>query len=96
MEGKNLTQYTGKAWKHHIAADYENWDNSIPTGAAYGSTIFTNYDKMLDYLRTDGRHWAVAELDLEDATLLFEFGNDYMATILQNSLSKEGFKPIFL
>jgi hypothetical protein len=87
--------YTGKAWKHHIASDFQN---GMPTsgGAGKGGTIFLDYYKMLDYLKKDGRDWYIAELDLKDNLVKYEYGNDYMVTTLVNIISKKGFKPINL
>ena len=48
---------------------------------------------MIDYLKKDGRRWYVAELKLKNEPLIFEFGNDYMATIQRDCLSERGFKP---
>ena len=89
-----IVLYTGLAWKHHIADDFEN--GNIPTkpnGAAKGGTIFVDYKKMLEYLKSDGRRWYVAELKLENEPLIFNFNNKYMATIQRNCLSEDGFKP---
>ena len=86
--------YTGIAWKHHISEHFENGScPTHPNGAGKGATIFTDYNKMLDYLKADGRHWHVAELKLKNEPLIFEFGNDYMATIQNDCLSEQGFKP---
>lgn len=87
--------YSGLAWKHHIAEHFENGlCVTHPNGAGKGATVFTDYQKMIEYLNDDGRKWYVAELKLENELLNFEFGNDYMATIKSNCLSEEGFKPI--
>jgi len=90
----NILLYDGLAWKHHIAEHFENGTCPIhPNGAGKGATIFTNYQKMIDYLKKDGRRWYVAELKLKNEPLIFEFGNDYMATIQRDCLSERGFKP---
>lgn len=91
---QNNILYTGLAWKHHIAEHFE--DGSCPThpnGAGKGATIFIDYLKMINYLKNDGRCWYVAELKLENEPLIFEFGNNYMATIQRNYHSDKGFKP---
>jgi len=82
-----------KVWKHHIAKHFE--DGTLITDAYpdIGSTVFTNYNLMVEYLKRDGRRWYVAELKLENETLVFEFGNNYMATIQRYYLSEQGFKP---
>jgi hypothetical protein len=49
---------------------------------------------MMEYLKKDGRKWHIAELELKNIPIVFEYGNDYMATTLENIPSKEGFKPI--
>jgi hypothetical protein len=86
--------YTGNAWKHHIAKDFEKGLAPIEGGAGKGGTIFFDYDKMVEYLKDDGREWYVAKLELDHDPVKFNFGCDYMGTILINKLSKEGFKPV--
>lgn len=89
--------YSGIAWKHHIAEHFVN--GIIPThpnGAGKGGTIFIDYEKMVKYLKEDGRDWYIAELNLENEPLLLEFNNDYMATIQRNCQSELGFKPLIL
>jgi len=90
----NERLFSGQAWKHHIS-EYFVKDNykKYPSGAGKGGTIFTDYDKMLDYLNKDGRRWHIAELNLQNEPLLFEFGNSYMATIQRDFLSEKGFEP---
>lgn len=86
--------YAGLAWKHHISEHFENGDYPThPNGAGKGATVFTDYNKMIDYLKKDGRRWHVAELKLQNEPLIFEFGNNYMATIQRDCLSEHGFKP---
>jgi hypothetical protein len=86
--------YAGLAWKHHISEHFENGSCSThPNGAGKGTTIFTDFNKMIDYLKNDGRRWHVAELKLQNEPLIFEFGNDYMATIQNDCFSEQGFKP---
>ena len=89
--------YTGKAWKHHISKHFD--EGSMPTspnGAGKGGTVFIDYEKMIEYLTEDGRNWHIAELDLKDEPLIFEYGNDWMATVTRNIFSKEGFKPCII
>lgn len=95
VQSDNFVLYKGFAWKHHLAEDFENGTcPTHPNGAGKGSTIFTDYDKMLRYLKRDGRRWYVAELVLDFEVIQYGFGNSYMATILSNKSSKEGFKPL--
>jgi len=85
--------YTGFAWKHHIAEHFENGVClTHPNGAGKGATIFTNYQKMIDYLKQDGRRWYTIKLKFKNEPLLFEFGNDYMATIQRDIISPDRFK----
>ena len=86
--------YTGKAWKHHISSDFGNTSTSDKNGAGKGGTIFLDYDKMLDYLKADGRKWHVAELYLESHPIRYDFGNNYMATILEDCESDVGFASL--
>lgn len=44
---------------------------------------------MIKYLKKDGRKCHIAELKLKDEPLIFEFGNNYMATIQRDFSSKE-------
>lgn len=81
-----------KAWKHHISEHFEDGGTpTSPNGAGAGGTIFLDYDKMICYLKEDGREWHVAELEVYEDELLFEFNCNWMATILCNRLSKIGF-----
>ena len=90
----NAVLYAGLAWKHHISEDFESGNCPLhPNGAGKGATIFINYEKMIEYLKKDGRRWHVAELLLENEPLIFEFGNNYMATIQRDYLSQRGFMP---
>lgn len=86
-------QYTGTAYKHHISEHFNGSDSH--NGAGAGGTIFLDYEKMLRYLKADGRKWHVAELCLRDCPIRFDFENDYMATILVDWASESGFYPIF-
>ena len=82
-------------WKHHIAKDFE--DGTLITDAypAIDSTVFTDYDLMIDYLKRDGRRWYIAELDV-DETEIEILENGYMATIKVIKKPKEEFKYICL
>ena len=89
----NIKFYTGLAWKHHIAKDFENKTClTYPNSAGSGGTIFLNYEKMIEYLKEDGRRWYVAELILKNEPLIFEFNNNFMATIQRDFPSENGFK----
>ncbi len=88
--------YTGRAWKHHISEDFLTGKCPIDGGAGEGGTIFTDYSEMIKYLRADGREWHIAELDLRNENIIFEFGNFYMATVTRDIPSKEGFKHVDL
>ena len=91
----DVKRYTGKAWKHHVSEHFESGETPThPNGAGAGATIFTDFEKMMEYLQWDGRRWHVCELDLCDEILNYEFGCDYMATVYNDIESKEGFKPI--
>ena len=93
----HISPYSGLAWKHHIAEHFENGScPTHPNGAGKGGTIFIDYQEMIKYLKEDGRYWYVAELMLENEPLIFEFGNDYMATIQRNCRSEHGFSPCIL
>ena len=84
--------YTGLAWKHHISEDFN--DNNISNGAGKGGTIFIDYEKMLNYLKEDGRNWHIAELNLYNEPLIFKFKDKWMANVTRNILSNKGFKKL--
>jgi len=86
--------YTGICWKHHVAEHFNNETIKKHTSAGKGATVFTNYEKMLKYLKDDGRKWYICELELNNEELIYEFGNDYMATIPYSKRSKDGFRPL--
>ena len=88
-------KYTGKAWKHHISEHFSGTD-SDGNGARAGGAIFLDYEKMLEYLKRDGRQWHICELNLQECPILFDFENDYVATILIDWVSESGFYPICL
>jgi len=81
-------------WKHHISEHFENGNIPLSAGAGAGGTVFTNYNKMLEYLKRDGRDWHVTELEVDESEIDFNFKNNYMATILVDKFSKSGFKKI--
>jgi hypothetical protein len=89
-------KYTGVCWKHHLSENFKNGTPTHPNGVGVGGTVFTNYEKMIEYLKHDGRQWHIAEILLENEPLIFEFDNDWMATIPFNKLSNTGFKPLIL
>ena len=93
---KKIKLYTGKAGKHHIAEHFESGKMPKNCGAAKGSTIFTNYDKMIEYLTLDGRRWYILELELVNEPVLYEFGCDHIATISRDIYGKGGFKYLNL
>ncbi len=82
-------------WKHHISSDFKD-GISRNNGAGNGATVFLDYQKMIEVLKKDGRKWSVAELKVKKSELLFDRQEKYMATILVDRASKEGFKPIEL
>ena len=83
-----------KIWKHHTAEHFENGtltqDNA---SAASGSTVFTHYESMVEYLNRTGQRWYVAELEV-DETEIEHWYNGYMATILVNKPTTTDFKYI--
>lgn len=98
LKKSEITLYSGTAWKHHVAEDFERKINpakTFPNGVMTGGTIFTNFDKMVEYLKKDGRDWYIAKLTLNKEPLKFEFNNNYMATVLTDYIySNDGFKPL--
>lgn len=84
--------YTGLAWKHHISEDFN--DNNLSSGAGKGGTIFIDYEKMLNYLKEDGRNWHIAELNLYNEPLIFKFKDKWMANVTRDILSDKGFKKL--
>ena len=84
--------YTGKAWKHHIAEDFTiNGVPTHPNGAGKGGTIFLDFYFMCEYLKSDGRDWFIADLELVEEPLLLEFNSKYMANTTREIDSKRGF-----
>ena len=58
--------YTGWVWKHHISEHFYNGTNPIKgVGAGKGATIFLDYNKMVEYLKKDGREWCVAKIYID-------------------------------
>lgn len=94
IEMSNTINYTGKAWKHHVSSDFTDEATNCDNGAGKGGTIFLDYDKMIEYLNSDGRKWHVAELNLKSCPIRYDFGNKYMATIMQDWLCENGFVPL--
>lgn len=96
MKRNDPIKYTGKAWKHHIAEDFEKNPGLLGpgNGAGTGATIFLNWDYMLQQLKTDRRRFYVAELDLQEEPLIFTPGVKLRATTTREIESKEGFKPL--
>ena len=84
-----------KVWKHHIAKHFE--DGTLITDAYpdIGSTVFTNYNLMVEYLKRDGRRWYIAELEVDEKEIE-PYKNGYMATINVIRKPKEEFKYICL
>ena len=96
--GYSSAEFTGKAWKHHSAANFTKEENPSPrhpNGAGKGGTIFIDFNAMIDYLEADGREWYIAELDLNKTPILFDMGNFGMATILTDLQSEKGFFPFY-
>ena len=83
-----------KAYKHHISENFTNGKTEIFSGPAKGSTIFLDYDKMVEYLREDGREWHVCEIVVEKQEYILNFGNDYMATILVDKHATKPFEKL--
>jgi|TARA_R110000751_G_scaffold15422_4_gene50027 hypothetical protein len=81
-------------WKHHISEHFKDGTLTTDGGAGVGGTVFMDYEKMVEYLKKDGREWYVAELEVDETELEFNFKQNYMATILVNRISKTGYKPI--
>ena len=51
-----LSEYTGIAWKNHIASDFEEGlSPAHPNGAGKGGTIFFDYEFMVSYLKKNGK-----------------------------------------
>jgi hypothetical protein len=84
--------YTGMAWKHHISEHFENYEEF--GGAGKGGTIFIDYNKMLNYLKEDGRNWHIAELNLYNEPLIFKFKDKWMANVTRDIHSDKGFKKL--
>lgn len=83
-----------KIWKHHTAEHFEDGtltrDNA---SAGTGSTVFTDYDSMIDYLQRTRRRWYIAELEV-DETEIQQYKNGYMATMLVDKPTTTNFKYI--
>lgn len=83
-----------KIWKHHIAEHFENGtltqDNA---SAAAGSTVFTDYDGMIEYLKRTRQRWYIAELEVDESEIRL-YKNGPMATILVDKPTTTDFKYI--
>lgn len=77
------SMFSGKAWKHHLTKQVKEWYE----GAGKGATIFLDYDFMVKYLKEDGREWSVAELELKDTPIRYDFLSKGMVTILCDAAS---------
>ena len=83
-----------KIWKHHIAKHFE--DGTLTTNftsAAAGSTVFTDYDLMMDFLQRTGERWYIAELEVDESEI-HHYKNGYMATMLVDKPTTTDFKYI--
>jgi hypothetical protein len=83
-----------RAWKHHLKAPYLHSQDVFRIGAGAGGAVFLDYDKMLQYLKQDSNEYEVAEIEVALDELRFDYGNDWMATILVDRFSSTGFQPI--
>lgn len=81
-----------KVWKHHVAEHFEVIETSYESTVCSKSTVFLDYDKMLEYLKKDGRRWYVAELDVDDTEIEL-YANGYMATLLVDKKPSSPFVP---
>ncbi len=83
-----------KIWKHHTAEHFENGtltqNNAL---AAAGSTVFVDYDAMIEYLKRTRQRWYIAELEVDEAEIR-HYKNGYMATILVDKPTTSDFKYI--
>jgi hypothetical protein len=83
-----------KIWKHHTAEHFENGtltqDNAT---AAAGSTVFTDYDAMIKYLKRTRQRWYIAELEVDESEIRL-YKNGPMATILVDKPTTTDFKYI--
>lgn len=87
-------------WKVHIAKHFEDdpsLANDPENGPGYGATVFLNYEKMIGYLKRGiVQKWFVCESEVDSWFLQFDYEVDWIATILCDVGSKEGFKPLIL
>ncbi len=83
------------AYKHHIAKHFiERPDLIKNNGAGVGATIFLNFEDMLKCLSHDHRDWYYCTIEVDEADLNFNFGCDYMATLLVSKRAIDNYKPI--
>jgi GH15 family glucan-1,4-alpha-glucosidase len=73
-----------KAWNHHLTENIEKMIN-------VGSTIFTDYDTMINTLAQDGREWLITEIEVKENELAQDMFCSGMATILVNKKVKSTF-----
>lgn len=83
--------------EHHLSEHFIETPNlASNNGAGYGATIFLDYDKMIEYLKEDGRTWHICELDLCDNYVDYIFDNTYMVKLLESMSSKLEYFPLNL
>jgi len=76
-------------YKHHLSEHFESGKIPINGGIGRNATVFTDFDFMKMYLKKDGRDWHYCEADIDINDLLFNFKNNYMATIKRAYKSKD-------
>lgn len=85
-----------KVWKHHIAESFERNPSLVEgNGAGKGGTVFTDYEKMKEWIsRNDSRKFYAAPIMVELEDLDFNFPEPYMATMKKYVASCDNFKPL--
>jgi hypothetical protein len=73
-----------KAWKHQLETDIERM-------VVVGSSIFTDYEKILLRLSNDGRKWVVSEIEVNEGEMVKDMFYEGMATVLVNKRAKTRF-----
>lgn len=89
--------WSGFAYKHHIAFDFEQLNvPTYPNGAGKGGTIFMSLEALSNYAKAyPNIIWYVAKLKLEGTPIRFDFSTRNMATILVDWDAEEpGFVPL--
>ena len=82
-----------KVWKHHVSEHFEENPKLLHNnGVGIGGTVFTDYDKMKEYLKQDPRRFHVVELEMEPYEI--KMINDFMGVSLVRRISKTDFKPM--